>query len=39
MGPYPGVIPKVSGTALYNWTKTSLFLTPADPLKNGFIFR
>lgn len=37
-GSYPAVIPKVSGTA-YITGKNEFVFDPADPLKNGFIFR
>jgi trans-L-3-hydroxyproline dehydratase len=37
-GPYQAVIPKVGGTAHF-CGKSEFWFDPADPLKNGFIFR
>lgn len=37
-GPYPAIVPEVSGTAHYTGTHTFVF-DPADPLKDGFLVR
>ena len=37
-GPYPAVIPEVSGRAWITG-RNEFYFDPADPLKGGFIFR
>jgi trans-L-3-hydroxyproline dehydratase len=38
LGPYPAVVPEVSGSAWITG-RGEIYLDPADPLKHGFIFR
>ena len=38
VGPYPAVVPEVSGEAYVTGT-SSFFVDPGDPLADGFIFR
>jgi trans-L-3-hydroxyproline dehydratase len=38
VGPYPAVVPEVSGEAYVTGT-SSFFVDPADPLVGGFVFR
>jgi trans-L-3-hydroxyproline dehydratase len=37
-GPYPAVVPEVSGTAFFTG-RNEFWFDPDDPLKEGFIFR
>ena len=37
-GPYPAVIPQITGTA-HICGRTELWIDPADPLRNGFLLR